>query len=119
MKTKTFLIALIAIMSISFLGSCSTKRTAVNQLERLTYDVRDNGAYYNVEDWKQAAADFLAIRDKIRKYDYTPAERRKIGELEGQCAKYMAQGIKDGAINVVMGIGSEIKGILDGLGIKY
>ncbi len=120
MNTKSFLISLIAILSFSFImSSCSTKRSCINQMQSLAYDMRDNGAYYNVDDWKKAAADFMAIRDKMRKYDYTPAERRVIGELEGECARYMVQGIKNGAINTVMGIGNEIKGILDGLGIKF
>ena len=120
MKTKSFVISLIAILSFTFMvSSCSTKRSCINQMQNLAYDMRDNGAYYNVEDWKKAGAEFLAIRDKMRKYDYTPAERRVIGELEGECAKYMVKGIKDGAINTVMGVGSEIKGILDGLGIKF
>jgi len=119
MKIRLFIISFMAVLSLSLLTSCATKQTAINQLQNLAYDMRDNGAYYNVDDWKQAAADFMAIRDKMRKYDYTPAERHQIGELEGECAKYMVQGIKNGAINTVLGIGSEIKGILDGLGIKY
>ena len=55
----------------------------------------------------------------MTRYRYTPAERRQIGELEGQCARYMVQGIKNGAINGILGVGNEIRGILDGLGIKY
>ena len=72
-----------------------------------------------VKDWKEAAEKFVDIRKKMSKFEYTPAERKKIGELEGQCARYMKEGIKNGAINGVMSIGNEIKGILDGLGIKY
>ena len=52
-------------------------------------------------------------------YNYTPAERRQIGELEGQCARYMVQGIKSGAINSIIGVGSEIRGILESLGIGF
>ena len=52
-------------------------------------------------------------------YDYTPAERRQIGELEGQCVRYMVEGAKNKAINGVMGIGNEVRGILEGLGISY
>ena len=88
-------------------------------MQYLADDLRDNGAYYTVDDWKNAGKKFVNLRDKMRKYDYTPAERKKIGELEGQCAKYMVQGVKNGAINTILGVGNEIKGILDGLGISY
>ena len=97
MKTMKFLAVItIVIASLTTMSSCTT-----------------------VKDWKAAAEKFADLRRKMAKYDYTPAERRQIGEIEGQCARYMVQGVKDGAINGIMSVGNEIKGILDGLGIKY
>ena len=116
----TFLaVMMMVVASLTTMSSCTTRMGAINQLQNLAYDLRDNGQYYTVKDWKDAGEKFTNIRKKMAKFDYTPAERRQIGELEGQCARYMAQGIKNGAINGVMSIGNEIKGILDGLGIKY
>nr|WP_311146847.1 hypothetical protein [Prevotella denticola] len=46
------------------------------------------------------------------------AERQRRGELEGECARYMVRGVKDGVTDQVLGIGSEIQGILDAIGIK-
>ena len=46
------------------------------------------------------------------------AERQRIGKLEGDCARYMAKGAKDGVLDQILGIGSEIQGILDAIGIK-
>ena len=82
-------------------------------------DLQKNAAYYNAQDWKDAALKFQDIRHDIGKYRYTPDERRQIGELEGQCARYMVEGVKNGALNTVMGVANEIRGILDGLGIRY
>jgi len=105
----------VALFALLVLSSCSTKMTAIRQLEDLSVDLRDNSAYYKVDDWKAAGEKFMSIRQKMRNYDYTPAERRKIGELEGQCAKYMVTGVKDGLLNSVFGIASEINGILDAI----
>ncbi len=119
MKTKILATLLMALICMTSFTSCVTKQGAINQMQYLADDMRDNGAYYTVDDWKDAGKKFVSLRDKMRKYKYTPAERKQIGELEGQCAKYMVQGIKNGAVNTIMGVGNEIKGILDGLGISY
>ena len=119
MKIKFLAPLFVMLLCMTSFTSCVTKQGAINQLQYLADDLRDNGAYYTVEDWKNAGKKFTNIRDKMRNYKYTPAERKQIGELEGQCAKYMVQGIKNGAINSILGVGNEIKGILDGLGISY
>lgn len=112
MKFKIASVALI-MMSALFLTSCQTKQSALTQLENFSYELRDNGEYYNVDDWKKAANKFQKIRNNISKHDYTPAERKQIGQLEGNCAKYFATGVKNKVTNGLLGIGSEIKGIVD------
>lgn len=120
MKPRIILTMLVtALLSLTMLNSCTTKQGAIRQLQDLSDDLRDNSSYYTIKDWQDAAKDFGEIREKMTRYRYTPAERRQIGELEGQCARYMVQGIKNGAINGILGVGNEIRGILDGLGIKY
>ncbi len=119
-KFHTFLSKFTLLMvSLVIFCSCATKMSPIHQLQSLSEDMQKNGAYYTPQDWKDAALKFQDIRHDIGKYRYTPDERRQIGELEGQCAKYMVQGIKNGALNTVMGVAGEIKGILDGLGIQY
>lgn len=99
------------------IGSCTTKQSAVNDLERFSYELRDNSRDYTVDEWKGAVDKFGKIRKRISKYDYNAAERQKIGKLEGQCAKYMANGAKEGLLDKVLELGGELQGILDGLGI--
>lgn len=117
-KTRKWLAAMAAAIIIGGLSSCATKQSAVSKLERFSYELRDNGRYYTVEDWQKATDKFVKINRRIHKYDYTAAERARIGVLEGNCAKYMAQGVKGGVTDGVFGIGSEVQGILDGMGIK-
>lgn len=100
---------------IATMTSCTTKQMAVNQLERLSVDLRDNSENYDLEQWKNALDDFVKIRKKIAKHNYTASERMQIGLTEGRCIGYIASGAKKGAINNIGGISSEIKGIIDGV----
>ena len=119
-KFRSFFASTAMIMvSLMIFCSCATKRHHIHQLQALSDDLQKNAAYYNAQDWKDAALKFQDIRHDIGKYRYTPDERRQIGELEGQCARYMVEGVKNGALNTVMGVANEIRGILDGLGIRY
>ena len=70
-------IVLMAVLAVLMLGSCATKQSAINQLERYSYELRDNAQYYSVRDWQNAVDDFKTIRKRISKFerDYTPQEK--------------------------------------------
>jgi len=99
------------------LVSCATKQSAINKLEDFSYELRDNSRYYDSGDWAKAGNKFLKIRDNIRKheFDYTVAEKQKIGKLEGECARYMAKGAKEGVFDKLLNIGGEVMGIIEGI----
>jgi len=118
MKTKSiFIIASIVLATMLTLSSCSTKSRAINQLESLTYDLRDNSANYSLSDWQDAANRYIDIRKKINKHytDYTADEKERIGKLQGEAANYVAKGAKSSLISNVGGIASELKGLLEGI----
>lgn len=99
---------------ISFaLSSCATRQSAVNDLERFSIELRDNSQYYNAKQWKKAVTKFGKLRKEIANHKYSPAERKRIGQLEGDCARHMVGGVK-GRID---GLGSEIQGVLDAIGL--
>ncbi|MBR3473417.1 MAG: hypothetical protein IKH22_12675 [Prevotella sp.] len=116
MKTKMMLtgFALAAVLSLC---SCSTKMSAINQLEDLSTELRDHSRYYTARDWEWAGDRFMKIRKKIseHEFDYTPEQKRRIGQLEGECAGYMAKGVKEGIFDKIKGIGNEINGIIQGI----
>lgn len=114
MKGKIVLLVLVATFMLT---SCYTKQSAISQLENYSYELRDHAQYYDARDWQNAIDDFKTIRKRIAKHerDYTPEEKRYIGELEGQCAKYMATGAKQRLVNGVRNIGNELKGIIEGI----
>jgi hypothetical protein len=116
MKTKMMLtgFALAAVLSLC---SCSTKMSAINQLEDLSTELRDLSRYYTARDWEWAGDRFMKIRKKIseHEFDYTPEQKRRIGQLEGECAGYMARGAKDNVTDRLRGFINELKGILQGV----
>lgn len=114
MKIKNMILC--SVMGVTLM-SCATKQSAINQLEKFSYELRDNSRNYDVEDWQKAGEKFVKIRRDINKheYDYTAEEKAKIGRLEGDCARYMAKGVKDGFFDKLKNIGSEIQGILESI----
>ena len=117
-KVKKMLMGLALIVATVSVSSCATRESAVNDLEKFSYELRDNSQYYTAKKWRKAVNKFGRIRREIARHDYTVAERQRIGRLEGDCARYMVRGAKDGVVNSVFGLGSEIQGILDAFGIK-
>jgi putative lipoprotein len=117
-KMKKMLMGLTFIVATLSVSSCATRESAVNDLEKFSYELRDNSQYYTAKKWRKAVNKFGRIRREIARHDYTVAERQRIGRLEGDCARYMVRGAKDGVVNSVFGLGSEIQGILDAFGIK-
>lgn len=116
MKIKTFLLTLLmAVTLTATISSCSTKQHAISDLRSLSKDLRKNSAEYTVAEWKDRAERFVEIRREIARHEYTPAQKKEIGELEGECAGYMAKGLKEGFLNKVLGIKNELKGILKGI----
>lgn len=108
--------ACMAVAAMS-LTSCSTKQHAIKQLEDFSYELQYKSKYYSVNEWKDAADDFIRIRKNISKHemDYTPEEKARIGELEGECAGYMAKGVKNGFFDKLKGFKNELVGVLEGI----
>lgn len=117
-KVKKMVLGLALIVAMLSVSSCATRESAINDLEIFSYELRDNSQYYTAKKWRRAIDKFGRIRREISRHDYTVAERQRIGRLEGDCARYMVRGAKDGVVNSVFGLGSEIQGILDAFGVK-
>ena len=117
-KVKKMLMGLALIVAMLSVSSCATRESAINDLEKFSYELRDNSQYYTAKKWRKAVDKFGKIRREISRHDYTVAERQRIGRLEGDCARYMVRGVKEGVMNSVFGLGSEIQGILDAFGVK-
>lgn len=99
------------------LASCSTKQSAINQLENFSTELRDHSRYYDVQDWERAGKKFVDITKTVKKYElkFTPEELARIGRLEGECAGYMARGAKENITDRLNGFINELKGILQGV----
>ncbi len=117
-KVKKMLMGFALIVAMLSVSSCATRESAINDLEKFSYELRDNSQYYTAKKWRKAVDKFGKIRREISRHDYTVAERQRIGRLEGDCARYMVRGAKEGVMNSVFGLGSEIQGILDAFGVK-
>ena len=114
---KSMKIWMACIVVVLAMASCSTKQSAINQLESFSAELRDHSRYYDVQDWEKAGKKFVDVTKKVKKYElkYTPEELARIGRLEGECAGYMARGAKDNITDRLNGFINELKGILQGV----
>ena len=114
MKTIKLFICCVMVL---VLASCSTKQSAINQLESFSTELRDHSRYYDIQDWEKAGKKFVDITKTVKKYElkYTPEELARIGKLEGECAGYMARGAKDNVTDRLKGFLNELNGILQGV----
>ena len=117
-KVKKMLMGFALIVAMLSVSSCATRESPINDLEKFSFELRDNSQYYTAKQWRRAVDKFGNIRREISRHDYTVAERQRIGRLEGDCARYMVRGAKEGVMNSVFGLGSEIQGVLDAFGVK-
>ena len=113
---KVYYLVVCGVFAMLF-ASCSTKQTAINQLESFSTELRDHSRYYGIQDWENAGKKFVDITKKVKKYelDYTPEELARIGKLEGECVGYMARGAKDNVTDRLRGLLNEIQGIIQGV----
>lgn len=111
---KKFILIPLAALAM-LVSSCSPKTSAISDLRSLTKDISNYGSEYTLNDWRKIKNEYDQITDRMKRYDYTPAQREEIGELKGQCVKYFAKGLVTNAAGQIIGISSEIKGILEGL----
>ena len=113
---KIYYLVVCGVFAMLF-ASCSTKQSAINQLESFSTELRDHSRYYDIQDWEKAGKKFVDITKKVKKHelDYTPEELARIGKLEGECAGYMARGAKDNITDRLKGFLNELKGILQGV----
>ena len=113
MKIQNIILGATMLLALS---ACS-KQSAINQLESFSYELRDHSRDYDTDEWERAGKKFVSIRERIHKheFDYTASEKAKIGRLEADCVKYMAKGAKDGVFDKLKNIGSEIKGVIQGI----
>ena len=113
---KIYYLVVCGVFAMLF-ASCSTKQSAINQLESFSTELCDHSRYYGIQDWEKAGKKFVDITKKVKKHemDYTPEEKARIGRLEGECAGYMARGVKDNVTDRLRGLLNEIQGIIQGV----
>ena len=106
---KVILVAML-LLSLCLLSCSFGKQAPINQLEKLTEDIRLHHQEYTTADWKEAYARYEQIAAEMENYQYTSEEAEKIGQLEGECVGYFMKS----AVMSLDGLGSEIKGFIDG-----
>ena len=79
---------IITILFVIIVSACNSKTKPIDQLRNLNENLSENMANFSEDDWKDVAEEFEEIVKDLEEHrsEYTEAELREIGRLEGQCA---------------------------------
>ena len=113
---KKHILYILCLCTLLPLTSCTTSRTsAMDDLRDLRNEIRDNGIDYTLSDWNKAANKYGKIQNKLAKHSYSNEEQREIGVLKGECMSYFAKSITTNVAGKMSNVGSQLKGLLEGL----
>ena len=64
-KVKKMFMGLALIVAMLLVSSCATRESAINDLEKFSFELRDNSQYYTAKKWRKAVYKFGKIRREI------------------------------------------------------
>lgn len=80
---KAATLALIGMMAMMSL-SCSTQKSAIEDLDSLVEKIEQNHKEYTKEDWKEIFEEYSTINNTLKEHEYTDEELKEIGRLKGR-----------------------------------
>lgn len=73
------------------LTSCDNKRSTYHDLLQLQTELQTNSSHYTEDEWIDFFNKLESLHQRMEKYDYTPAERKEIGRIEGEMAAHFTK----------------------------
>lgn len=107
---KKVILSLLLLISLFFVSCSMGKQNPIDQLGKLTEDIREHHEEYTTADWEKAYARYEQIAADMENYQYSKEEAEKIGKLEGECVGYFMKS----AVKSLDGLESEIEGFFEG-----
>ncbi len=92
------------------LTACSDRNDAIDDLQELVEDIRQNGSEYTAEQWADAEGIFEEVNDELDQYKYTQSEKKRISELKGQYFGYLGKRKMEEKVEMVKELIYQVKG---------
>ena len=103
------------------LAGCNPSQSAMNDLEKFTERIETKSDKWSAADWDDAVMNYSEICETLTRYEYTPEEKRHIGELKGRCKaqffKHQFGEDTQDALDTILELGGALDGFLQGLGL--
>lgn len=96
------------------LGSCNTRRAAIDDLSSLAERIELYGVSYDMDDWKMVLKEYAGIEKRLKKHDYTQEEVKEIGQLKGTLLGNAVKSVITSSKNKIDNINSLIDGGFEG-----
>lgn len=114
MKKIAFLLSLFA---VALFTSCDKRQSAINDLENLSEELKENSSDYNSQNWEEANEQYQLLVEKIDQYEYTDEELKEIGRIKARCLKQMTKGAMKQLQDGIHSITKQMEGAIEEFGI--
>lgn len=105
-----FLLLIVTVL----LSSCSTRRSAINNLESLVERVEEKGVTYDLDEWEGVIKEYALIERALAKHEYSVEEHKAIGELKGRLLGCSTRSVILNSKEKIDKINSQIDGGVEG-----
>lgn len=103
-------------IAVFMLCSCGTPQEQyISSLESLTEKVETKGSSFTEEQWQKTFDEFQALVQEQKGMEFTSEQKQQIGELQGRCTKAFTKAMGDKVKDALKGVGTQLKGFLNGL----
>lgn len=83
-----FIFMLSLLMTCVLVSSCDGKKSAIEDLRELRFEVRENGEKYSEQDWNKVADELVRIGDELEEYELTSKEEELVASLMAEIGVY-------------------------------
>ena len=107
---------IITILLVIFVTACNSKNKPIDQLRSLNENLSENMANFSEDDWEDVAGEFEEILEDIAEHrsEYSEAELREIGRLEGQCVAKISKAYMEALSDEIEGANNVLGGFMEG-----
>ena len=99
------------------LTSCDKRQSAINDLENLSEELKENSSDYSSQDWEEANEQYQLLVEQIDQYEYTDEELKEIGKIKARCLKQMTKGAMKQLQDGIHSITKQMEGAIEEFGI--
>lgn len=116
--TRNLLLFASFILAMTSLVSCSSKATAISDLEQFTTTLEEQSSNFSKTDWEKATEQYKEIKAKIDEENLTSEEKAQVDSLKQRCAAIVTRNAVNDIMDNFGDLGTVLKSIVEDKGLE-